>query len=76
MLMDICDANYWFTIIDLGQYGSNNNSGILANLEMGKMFDYDHLNLPANYRLSEHNEQILPFFLLGDKIFPLKKWFM
>ena len=27
----ICDANYCFTLFDLGQFGSNNDSGVLAS---------------------------------------------
>ena len=39
ILMAVCDANYCFTMIDLEQYGSNNNSGVLASSVMGEMFD-------------------------------------
>ena len=74
--MAICDANYCFTLFDLGQYGSNNDSGVLANSEMGNMFDDNHLRVPADSKLCESEEQTLPYFLLGDEIFPLKKWLM
>ena len=40
------------------------------------MSDDDQLNVPADCKLFEHHEQILRYFLLGDKIFPLKKWLM
>ena len=35
VLMAVCDANYCFTLFDVGSYGSKNDSGILANSEMG-----------------------------------------
>ena len=57
-------------------WGSNNNSGILANSKMGKMFEEDLLNVPPDCKLSEDDERSLPYFLLGDEIFPLKKWLM
>ena len=76
VLMALCDANYCFTLFDLGQYGSNNDSGILANSEMGKMFEENQLNVPPDCKLSEDDEHSLPHFLLGDEIFPLKKWLM
>ena len=60
-LMAICDTNYCFTWFDLGKYGSNNDSDILTNSDMGKMFD-DQLNVPADCKLSEHHEQVLPYF--------------
>ena len=74
--MALCDANYCFTLFDLGQSGSNNDSGILANLEMGKMFEEHQLNVPPDCKLSEDDKHSLPYFLLGDEIFPLKKWLM
>ena len=68
--------NYCFTLFDLEQYDSNNDSEILAISDMGKIFDDDQLNVPADCKLSEQHEQVLPYFLLGDEIFPLKKWLM
>lgn len=37
------------TLFDLGQYDSTKYSGILTNLDIGKMFDNDQLNLIANH---------------------------
>ena len=76
VLMALCDANYCFTLFDLRQYGSNKDSGILANSEMGKLFEEDQLNVPPDCKLSEDDKHSLPYFLLGDEIFPLKKWLM
>ena len=69
VLMAVCDVKYCFTMIDLGQYGSNNDSGILASSVMGEMFD----NVSKIYQSSD---QDLPYFLLGDEIFPFKDWLM
>ena len=55
VLIAICDANYCFTLFDLGQYGSNNDSNILMNSGMRKMFDDDQLNVPADCKLSERS---------------------
>ena len=35
-LIPVYDANYGFTLIDISQYGSYNNSGVLNKSEMGK----------------------------------------
>ena len=43
VLMAECDANYCFTLFDIGSYGSNNDSGILANSEMGMRFEVKDL---------------------------------
>ena len=75
VLMAICDANYCFTMFDVGQFGSNNDSGVLANSSMGMHFDSDTLNVPKERFLNE-NIGTLPYFLVGDEIFPLKTWLM
>ena len=74
--MAVCDANYCFTLIDLGQYGSNNDSGVLSSSFMGEMFDQNSMNLPALSKIHPSSEEKLPYFLLGDEIFPLKNWLM
>ena len=74
VLLAICDANYCFTLFDLGSYGSNNDSGILSHSEMGERFDCEEMNLPDPEPLPGCNYEKLPYFLLGDDIFPLKFW--
>ena len=36
ILLAICDAKYNFTLVDVDQYGSNNDSGVVANSAMGE----------------------------------------
>ena len=38
VLLAICDARYCFSFVDVGEYGSNNKSGIFLNSEMGIYF--------------------------------------
>ena len=76
VLMAICDANYCFTLFDLGQYSSNNDSGILANSKMGDLFETNSLNVPRQHNNLDDSSINLPYFLLGEEIFPLKKWLM
>ena len=61
---------------NLGQFGSNNGSGVLINSELGQLFEQNRLNLPAETNLITSDDRIAPYFLLGDEIFPLKKWLM
>ena len=72
VLLAICDANYCFTLFDIGSYGSNNDSGVLANSEMGIRFATNDFNLPIAEKLNGCAYKPLPYFLLGDEIFPLK----
>ena len=75
VLMAVCDANYCFTMFDVGQFGSNNDSGVLSNSEIGIGFEFGRLKVPKKSLI---NEEIgmLPYFLVGDEIFPLKSWLM
>ena len=75
VLMAVCDANYCFTLFDLGQFGSNNDSGILANSVMGDLLENRQLNIPES-RVINETVGALPYYLLGDEIFPLKTWLM
>ena len=76
VLMAVCDANYCFTMIDLGQYGSNNDSGVVASSVMGEICGNGEINLPTPSKIYQSSDQDLPYFLLGDEIFPLKDWLM
>ena len=76
VLLALCDANYCFTLIDIGQYGSNNDSGVLANSEIGKRFDAGTAKLPPSASLEGCSYDPLPYFIVGDEIFPLKTLLM
>ena len=73
VLMPVCDASYCFTMIDLW---TNNDSGVLASSVMGEMFDNSEMNLPTPSKVYQSSNQDLPYFLLGDEMFPLKDWLM
>ena len=76
VLLAICDANYYFTLFDLGQFGSNNDIGVLASSQMGEMFEDELLHLPEDRKLNDSDNESLAYFLLEDEIFLLKKWLM
>ena len=76
VLLAVCDANYCFTLYDLGGYGSNDDSGILLNSEMGRRLEEKRINLPIAEDLDGCNYKSLPYYLICDKIFPLKLWLM
>ena len=74
--MSVYDTNYCFTLSDIGQYGSNNDSGVLNGSEMGKKLSAVEMNLPELENLSVCPSDPVPFYLLDDGIFPLKNWLM
>ena len=75
VLLAICDAKYWFTFVDIGQYGSGNDSGLLKLSHMGKCFEDNSLNVPEGGKIPGMDVE-LPYFLEEDEIFPLKSWLM
>ena len=76
VLLAICDAQYCFTLLDVSQHGSNNDCGVLNNSEMSHRFQNVQMNLPDAEYLEGCNFDPLPYFLMGDEIFPLKTWLM
>lgn len=73
VLLAICDANYNFTLVDIGQYGSNNDAGVLANSLIGQKLESDDLNLPAAQSVEGCDYDPLPYFFVGDEAFPLRE---
>ena len=45
-LMALVDANYNFTYINIGDYGSNADGSVLKNCELGKAFLNNELDVP------------------------------
>lgn len=74
VLMAICDAHYNFTLVDIGDYGSNNDSGVLSHSWMGKAIEDGSINFPKPEHLEGCDLPLLPYFLVGDEAFGLKPW--
>ena len=74
--LGICDARYCFSYVDVGEYGSNNDSGVLKNSRMGRKFGANKMNIPSPAKIPESDDLELPYFLLEDEIFPLSNWLM
>lgn len=70
------DANYNINLVDIGQNGSNNDSGVLANLYMGKAFKKGTINVLASEHLPGCHLPSLPYLIVRDEIFLLKPWLM
>ena len=73
VLLATCDSNFCFTLFDLGHYGINNESGVLAKSEM---VETQKIGIPEPVKHSTCDFDPLPYFLVGDEIFPLKTWLM
>ena len=65
ILLAVCDAKYYFTMFDVGQYGSNNDSGVLLNSKTGKKLAQGSLNISRRITLNGCALNPLSYFLLG-----------
>ena len=52
VLLAVCDAKFCFTMFDVGQYGSNNDSGVLLNSKMGKNLAQGSLDILRGTKLN------------------------
>ena len=73
VLMAMCDANYCFSLVDIGGYGRDNDASIFAQSEMGVAFEQNEIDIPEAEVVDGYT---LPYFIVSDAIFPLKTWLM
>ncbi|XP_057294525.1 uncharacterized protein LOC130623036 [Hydractinia symbiolongicarpus] len=77
ILMAICDARYVFSFVDIGDYGSNNDSGVFRRSAIGKSFFKKEMNLPEPENIENSPTfGLMPYYLVGDDAFPLQQWLM
>jgi len=77
VLMAVCDARYVFSFVDIGDYGSNNDSEVFRRSAIGKSFFNKEMNLPnPEYIENLQNFGSIPYYLVGDDAFPLQQWLM
>ena len=73
VLMALVDADYHFIYIDVGNYGSNGDSGIFKNSSLGEAFTGQLLDIPGPKRLPGYLEGgALPHCIVADEAFPLR----
>ena len=53
MVLAIFDAKNW-TMVDVGQYGSKNDSGVLINSEMNQKFEESSFDFPKVKSLEKY----------------------
>ena len=72
-LMALVDHDYRFTYIDIGQYGSNSDGAIFKDLEFGRAFMNDQLNVPDPVHFPNFPASgPVPYCFVADEAFPLR----
>ncbi|XP_071574589.1 uncharacterized protein [Temnothorax nylanderi] len=74
-LLAVCDANYCFTLVDIGAEGRQSDGGIFAHSNFGQRFERNQMNLPEP-RPIEASGPALPFVLVADEAFALTRYMM
>ena len=76
ILLAVCDARYSFTLVDIGSYGSSNDSGVFSNSNLGCAFENGKMNVPNADPIDGLPDHAIPYFLVGDEAFALKTWML
>ncbi|KYN02335.1 Putative nuclease HARBI1 [Cyphomyrmex costatus] len=74
-LLEISDASYCFTIVDIGAEGRQSDRGIFRNSEIGRRFEANSFKLPKPKEV-EIGGPTLPYVLIADEAFPLSTYMM
>lgn len=72
VLFGVCDANNFFTYVNIGAYGSQSDGGVLRESSFGYHLKNGTLNIPQDAALPGTTTKV-PFFFVGDEAFPLQK---
>ena len=73
VLLAICDAEYRFIMVDVGDHGRHNDAGVLAQSTFGQALDSNTLSLPLPKPFPGTTQPAMPFVIVGDEAFPLKQ---
>ena len=73
VLMALVDADYRFTYVDIGDYGSNSDGGIFKNSKFGQAFMNNQLGIPGLKTLDNWPDGgVVPHCIVADEAFPLR----
>ena len=77
VLMAVCDAQYCFTLLDIGDYGRHSDGGVLNHSNFGQAMENGTLSLPAPESLPDNSTgDAIPYVFVGDAAFPLRLYMM
>ena len=75
VLMAVCDYNYCFTLLDIGDYGRQSDGGVFSNSIFGRAMKHGSLLLPAAETIHGLRSPI-PYYFVADQAFPLKTYLL
>jgi len=75
VLLGTCDAEYKFTWVDIGQYGSISDGGVWSNTHFRQDLEEGTANLPPP-TLLPGTTVLFPYVFVADEAFPLSNYMM
>ena len=72
VLLAVCDVIYCFTLLNIGDYGSHSDDGVVRNSSFGRALESNHLSIPQPEHIQDC-PQPLPYVFLGDAAFLLRE---
>ena len=72
VLMAVCDADYKFLLVDIGDGGRQSDGGVFSIGNLGHAINENLLNLPQPRLFVGNDKDKFPFVFVGDEAFPLK----
>lgn len=76
VLLAVCDTDYKFTMVDVGQYGSISDGGVFSDCALGKRILEEEANLPVQKLNLPNSRNSNNAFFVADQAFPLSKRIM
>ena len=71
ILLAVCDAYNWFTLVDVGDAGCHGDGGVLSNSSFVQTLESQSLSILPPKELPGINTEV-PFVFVGDEAFPLR----
>ena len=71
----VCDANYEFAMVDIGDSGRQSDGGVYANSKLGYAIENDILNIPdPDFIANSGNNTKFPYVFVADDASSLKPY--
>lgn len=75
MILALADANYRFTIVDIGAEGRRSDGGIFHDSELRHQLENNYFKLPKARSIAS-NGPTVPYVIVGDEAFALTKYML
>ena len=75
-LLGVSDANYKFTLADIGDSGRQSDGSVYANSNLGYAIENKLLKVPPDSKITHGSTKISPYVFVGDDAFGLKRHMM